>query len=132
MDEDEFDDDIEDDFDGKPDNARKKGIGDAAGEGDGSGDGDGGEEKDGGGNPGAGGSRSFRNPRRGGRRRKRITSFRVRERNGRGATLHDCCCIVFHPSYYGATNLLDTQGQRRDEIGSVDVLVFCFVSTRIL
>lgn len=81
MDEDGFDDDIEDDFDVKPDKARNSGVGDGAGEGDGSGDGDRGEEKGGGGTPGAGGSRSFRNPRRGGRRRKRITSFRVRGRH---------------------------------------------------
>ncbi|CAM9376483.1 unnamed protein product [Ectocarpus sp. 12 AP-2014] len=76
MDEDEFDDDIEDDFDGKPNKARNSRVGDGGGEGDGSGDGDRGEEKGGGGTLGARGSRSFRNPRRGGRRRKRITSFR--------------------------------------------------------
>lgn len=76
-----MDDEMDDDFDGKPDTAGGR---------DGAAEGEGGKAKkgakgsagdDGSGSAGArGGSRNFRNPRRGARRRKRVNSFRVTSR----------------------------------------------------
>lgn len=81
-----MDDEMDDDFDGKPDRPGSRG-GPAEGGGGGGKENKGTErslgDEDSGSAEARGGSRNFRNPRRGARRRKRVNSFRVTLRRHR-------------------------------------------------
>lgn len=84
LEDDEYDDELDDGFNGTADRSEGGGGkdgGGAEGKADG-GDGEGGkkeEETGGAGGAGTEGGRDFRNPRRGGRRHGQIKTFRVRE-----------------------------------------------------